>query len=292
MLDAVLEKLPDPVEEPDGQEHITRVALVGRPNVGKSTLANRLLGEERMIVSEIPGTTRDAIDAPLQVGDKEYLLIDTAGLRRKRGIRRGSSEGFSVMRTLRALDRCHVAVVMIDAVEGVTDQDARIIGLAIEKGRGLMLVINKWDAVEKDSKTAQRFTEQLDLKLPFATWVPTLYMSGLSGQRVHRLMGMVEKVRQAHLFRCATGPLNRWLDKATERHHPPVVKGRRLRLYYATQARNAPPTIVVSCNTPDAVHFSYKRFLVNQFREAFDVEGTPIKLVFRGKKNPFDDRDD
>ena len=293
LCDAVLEKLPPPADdEADEAPHITRVALVGRPNVGKSTLANRLLGEERMIVSEVPGTTRDAIDAKLQIGESEYLLIDTAGLRRKRGYRQRSSEGYSVVRTLRAIDRCHVAIVMIDATEGVTDQDARIIGLAVEKGRAVVLAVNKWDDVDKDSKTAQRFTEQVQLKLPFAAWAPVLYMSGLTGQRVHKLMGLVDKVRASHQFRCATGPLNRWLELATQRHQPPVVKGRRLRLYYATQARIAPPTIVVSCNDPEGVHFSYKRFLLNQFREAFDVEGTPIRLVFRGKKNPYDDRDD
>lgn len=293
LLDAVLEKLPvpPPEAEDDDAGGVTRVALVGRPNVGKSTLANRLLGEERMIVSDIPGTTRDAIDARLDVGGREYLLIDTAGLRRKRGIRRGSSEGFSVMRTLRALDRCHVAIVMLDAAEGVTDQDARIVGLANEKGRAVVLAVNKWDAIEKDAKSAQRFTEQMHLKLPFATWAPGLYMSGLTGQRVHKLMSMVDAVREAHLFRCATGPLNRWLERALERHQPPVVRGRRIRLYYATQVRNAPPTVVLSCNDPDGIHFSYQRFLQNQFRETFPVEGTPIRLVFRGKTNPYTDED-
>jgi len=289
LLDAVLAKLPPMAPEETEEEHITRVALVGRPNVGKSTLANRLLGEDRMIVSEVPGTTRDAIDAHLKVGEREYVLIDTAGLRRKRGIRKKSSEGYSVVRTLRALDRCHVAIVLLDACEGVTDQDARIIGLAVEKGRAVVLAVNKWDALEKDAKTAQRFTEQLQLKLPFAAWAPNLYMSGLTGQRVHRLMDLVDKVRASHRFRCATGPLNRWLEAATARHHPPVVRGRPLRFYYATQARIAPPTIVVSCNNPEGVHFSYKRFLLNQFREAFPVEGTPIRLIFRGKKNPYDD---
>ncbi len=287
LLDAVVDLLPQ-VEEPDeSAEGVTRFALLGRPNVGKSTLANRLLGDERMIVSNIPGTTRDAIDARLEVGDTEYLLIDTAGLRRKRGIKKKSSEGYSVVRTMRAMERCHVAVVLIDAEEGITEQDVRIIGLAVERGRALVIAVNKWDAIEKDEKTAERFNEQLALRLPFASWAPILYMSGLTGQRVHKLMDLVEHVRQSHVKRIATGPLNRWLELCVQRHQPPVIRNRRLKLYYATQARTAPPTIVVSCNDPEAIHFSYKRFLVNQFRQSFDIEGTPVRLVFKGKKDRF-----
>lgn len=287
LLDQVVSMLPEAEEDPEIDETITRFALIGRPNVGKSTTANRLLGEERMIVDSVAGTTRDAIDLPLERDGEEFLLIDTAGLRRKRGIRRKSSEGFSVTRTLKAIDRCHVAIVLIDATEGVTDQDARIVGLAVDRGRGLILVVNKWDAVEKDHRTAQVFTESLHRKLPFATFAPILYMSGLTGQRVHKLLGLVKKVRTAHQTRISTGKLNRWLEEATQKHHPPTSKSKRVRLYYATQARIAPPTVVVSCNDPEAVHFSYKRYLINQFREAFDVEGTPIKLVFKGKDNPF-----
>ncbi len=289
MLDAVVDLLPDADEDDEDEDAITRFALVGRPNVGKSTLSNRLLGEDRMIVHDVPGTTRDAIDARLMYEGRAYTLIDTAGLRRKRGIDRKSSEGYSVVRTMRALDRCHVAVALLDATEGVTDQDARIVGLAVEKGRGLILLVNKWDAVEKDPKSAQRFEEQVRLKLPFAAWAPVLFVSGLSGQRVHRLMPLIDKVRAAHQFREGTGPLNRWLEQCKQRHHPPVVKNRRVKFYYATQARTAPPTIVVSCNDPEAVHFSYQRFLVNQFREAFPVEGTPVRLVFRGKKDRHDE---
>lgn len=284
LLDAVARELP-PTEIDEDDELITRVALVGRPNVGKSTLANRLLGDERMIVSPIPGTTRDAIDERLMVDDREYRLIDTAGLRRKRGIDRKSSEGYSVVRTIRAIGRCHVAVALIDATEGVTDQDARIIGLAVEKGRAIVLVVNKWDAVEKDHKTAQRFKEALELKLPFVNWAPVLFMSGLTGQRVHKLMGLVDDVRSAHQFRVPTGELNRWLEQCLIKHQPPVVRNRRLRFYYATQVRIAPPTIMLSCNDPEAVHFSYKRFMINQFRAAFKLEGTPIRLKFKGKKD-------
>ncbi len=289
LLDAVLEKLPPPLPgEDEEDERVTRIALVGRPNVGKSTLSNKLLGEERMIVSDVPGTTRDAIDARLVQGDSEYLLIDTAGLRRKRGISRGTSEAYSVVRTLRALDRCHVAVVLLDATEGVTDQDARIIGIAAEKGRAIILAINKWDAVEKDSKTAKRFADEMELKLPFVSWAPKLFISGLTGQRVHKLLGLIDEVREAHRFRVGTGQLNRWLEEVTHRHQPPVSRGRRLRFYYATQARVAPPTIVLSCNDPKAVHFSYQRYLQNQLRETFPLAGTPIRLSFKGKKNPFD----
>ena len=260
LLDRVTELLPPDETDEDGNDKITRVALIGRPNVGKSTLANRLLKDERMIVSDIPGTTRDAIDARLIHDGTPYTLIDTAGLRRKRGIKRGTSEGYSVVRTLRAIERCHVAVILLDATEGVTEQDVRIAGLAVEKGRALVILINKWDALEKDAKTAERFREQLEQRLPFAPWAHVLHTSGLTGLRVHKLMGLVEASRANHLKRIATAPLNRWLEICLQRHQPPVVKNRRLRLYYATQARTAPPTIVVSCNDPTSVHFSYKRF--------------------------------
>jgi GTP-binding protein len=293
LLDLVVEMLPEQPPEPELDESITRIALIGRPNVGKSTLANRLIGQDRMIVDSVAGTTRDAIDLPLMHDDKEYLLIDTAGLRRRRGIRRFSSESFSVTRTIKAIDRCHVAVVMIDAVEGPTEQDARILGLAVDRGRAIVLVVNKWDALpNKETKTAQRFTEQLRDTFNFATFAPVLYMSGLTGQRVHKLMGFVDKVRAAHQTRIGTGPLNRWLELALIKHHPPTSKSKRLRLYYATQVRIAPPTIVLSCNDPEAVHFSYKRYLINQFRESFDVEGTPVRLIFKGKANPFVDQEE
>lgn len=275
-------------EEKEGE---TRIALIGRPNVGKSTLTNRLLGEDRMIVNPIAGTTRDAIDAPLVIDDERYLLIDTAGLRRKSNIRRWSSEGFSVMRTIRAIERCHVAVILIDAEEGITDQDAKIIGLTHEKGRALIILVNKWDMIKKDHKTVEVYREQIERKLPFAGYAPILFISGLTGQRVHKLIGMVKYVRENHLFRSSTGPLNRWLEEVIQKHHPPTHKNRRLRLYYVTQARNAPPTLIFHCNHPDAVHFSYQRYLVNQFRENFGLQGTPIRLVFRGKDNPFDPND-
>ena len=276
-----------PVMDED-QEGETRIALLGRPNVGKSTLTNRLLGEDRMIVDATAGTTRDAIDAPIEVDGERFLLIDTAGLRRKSNIRRKSSEGFSVMRTIRAIERCHVAVVLIDAVEGITDQDAKIIGLTHDKGRALIILVNKWDAIEKDHKTVEVYRDQIDRKLPFAGYAPILFTSGLTGQRVHKLIGLVKYVRQHHLFRATTAPLNRWLEEVLQHHHPPTHKNRRLRLYYVTQVRNAPPTLMFSCNHPDAVHFSYQRYLVNQFRAHFKLEGTPIRLQFRGKENPYD----
>ena len=285
LLEEIVDRLPPPSEAETADDAITRVALIGRPNVGKSTLANRMLGEDRMITSDVPGTTRDAIDTRLVWDDHEYVLIDTAGLRRKRGIKRDSSEGFSVMRTLRAIERCHVAVHLIDGTEGVTDQDARIAGIADEKGRALILAVNKWDAVTKDAKTAQNFQESLRLKLPFTAYAPVVFMSGLTGQRVPRLMRLVEQVRTSHLRRISTGPLNRWLEQTAARHQPPVVRGRRVKFYFATQASTAPPTVFISTNEPEGVHFSYRRFLVNQFRASFDVEGTPIRLVFRGKSS-------
>lgn len=289
----LLEELLDfpPQEEDDHDPESskeTRVAFLGRPNAGKSTLTNRLLGEDRMIVDEVAGTTRDSIDAPLYVDGERFLLIDTAGLRRKSGIKRLSSEGFSVMRTLRAVERCHVALIVIDAVEGITDQDAKIIGITHDKGRALVILVNKWDAIDKDHKTVEVYREEINRKLPFATYAPILFISGLTGQRVHKLIGMIKEVRQKHLFRSNTSPLNRWLEEVTQKHHPPSHKNRRLRLYYVSQVRTAPPTLVFHCNYPDAVHFSYQRYLVNQFREKFDLIGTPIKLIFKGKENPFD----
>jgi GTP-binding protein len=295
LLDAVVDRLPvrrdDEGDDAFGEDDdVTRVALIGRPNVGKSTLANRLLGYERMIVSPEAGTTRDAVDLPLELRDgRRYLLIDTAGLRRKSRIEHFTSEGFSVMRTLKAIERCHVAVMMIDAVEGITEQDARILGVAVDRGRAIVLLVNKWDAIEKDAKTAQKFREQIELKLNFATFAPSLMISAMNGQRVHKLLEQVDIVRAAHRLRIPTGPLNRWLKEATDRHHPPVARGKRLRLYYATQIRVGPPTIMISCNDPEAVHFSYERYLTNQFREAFEAVGTPIRLQFKGKENPFVD---
>ena len=284
LLEAVIERLPRAADDDaSDDETVTRVALVGRPNVGKSTLVNRLLGAERMITDQVPGTTRDAIDHTLIEGDRTYTLIDTAGLRRKRGIDRRSSEGHSVMRTLRAIERCHVAIQLIDGSDDVAGQDARIAGIACDKGRALILAVNKWDAVEKDARTAQRVQETLRFNMPFASFAPVLFMSGLSGQRVHRLLGLVDHVRAAHLKRVPTGPLNRWLETCVARHQPPVVGGRRLKFYYVTQAGVAPPSLVISCNLPDGVHFSYRRFLVNQFRETFDVEGTPVRLIFRAR---------
>ncbi|MEZ4475442.1 MAG: ribosome biogenesis GTPase Der [bacterium] len=290
LLDAVVAMMPEADEDDDDDDpegYVTRVALVGRPNVGKSTLTNRLLGEERMIVDAEAGTTRDAVDSPLRHEDRDYLLIDTAGLRRKNRIDRRSSEGFSVVRTLQAIDRCHVAVLLLDATEGATEQDARIAGYTMEKGRALLLVVNKWDAIEKDDKTAKRFTEQIRERLPFVAYAPILFTSGLTGQRVHKLMGAVDAAREAHLLRIPTGPLNRWLADATAAHHPPVARGRPIKLYYATQPRVAPPTIMISCNDPEGVHFSYQRYLQNQLRDAFPLEGTPIRLQFKGKANPF-----
>lgn len=289
MLDAIAGLLPANPEAADDDEQITRFALLGRPNAGKSTLANRLIGANRMIVSEVPGTTRDAIDIPLEIDGRPYVLIDTAGLRRKKKIPRGTSEGYSAVRTLRAMDRCHVAVILFDAVDGITDQDAKVAGVAAEKGRALVFAVNKWDAIEKDHKTAKAYADELQRKVPFASYAPVVFMSGLTGQRVHKLLEQIDRVRAAHLTRISTGKLNRWLEQVLARHQPPVVRNRRLKFYYATQVRHAPPTIMLSCNDPQAVHFSYQRYLVNQFRETFDLPGTPVRLVFRGKDDRFED---
>jgi GTP-binding protein len=283
LVEAIVELLPRGYVEPPSDPNVNRVALVGRPNVGKSTMTNRLLGEDRMIVDSRAGTTRDAVDSALTRGGRQYVLVDTAGLRRSRGIDRESTEGLSVIRTLRAVERCNVAVLLLDATEGVTDQDARIAGHIEDKGRGLVIVVNKWDAVAKDEKTAKAFAEQIELKMPFVHFAPILYVSGLTGLRVPRLLEQVDRVRAAQLQRITTGPLNRWLEECQRRHSPPVMGVRRVRLYYAAQVAIEPPTIMISCNHPDNVHFSYKRYLINQFREAFDVPGTPVRIVFRAR---------
>ena len=292
LLDAVLVHLSADDEAVD-DDWGTRVAFVGRPNVGKSTMTNRLLGEDRMIVDDQPGTTRDAIDVRIDVSGRRYVLVDTAGLRRSRGIDRASSEGLSVIRTLRAVERCNIAVLLLDSTEGLTDQDVRIAGLCDEKGRGLIIVANKWDVVEKDAKSADRLREQIALKMPFVAYAPVLFLSGMTGLRMPKLLDQIDRVRAAQTLRVGTGQLNRWLEDCVARHQPPVNGVRRLRLYYGTQVGVAPPTIVLSCNNTEAVHLSYKRYLCNQFREVFDVPGTPVRLIFRARgESPASSGDD
>jgi GTP-binding protein len=287
LMEAVLEELgpeDSPYEEVD--DGAVRVAIVGRPNVGKSTLLNRLIGEERMIVSDIPGTTRDAIDSEYtrkraDGSEGRYLLIDTAGVRRRKWVKT-SVEKISVVRTFKAIDRAEVCLFLLDATEGVTEQDQRLAGLIGEKGRACVILLNKWDALgKKDNATFGEQIRKLQGQLEFMKWAPILTISGLAGQRTHKIMDLVDRAYASYKQRIPTGELNRVFTQILHTHQPPVVKNRRLKMYYATQVAVAPPRFVVWCNDPVGVHFSYRRFLVNRFRQHWGFEGTPIKLHVR-----------
>lgn len=260
-----------------------RVTIVGRPNVGKSTLTNRILGAPRVIVDSIPGTTRDAIDSPFVKDGQRYLLIDTAGIRRK-GRTHQKLEKLSVLKALQSIDRSHVAIVMVDAAEGVTDQDLHIAGYVQERSRACIIGINKWDAIDKDAKTMKRFMEEVKGRFKFLPFAPILTLSALTGKRVQKVIPTVHEVFQQYNRRITTGLVNRALEQALQHHEPPQVGGHRLRFYYATQTSVRPPTFVLFCNRPDAIHFSYERFLINQFRESFGLTATPIRLIFRGRQ--------
>jgi GTP-binding protein len=287
LMEVVVEHLPEtPAEE--YEEGRIRVAIVGRPNVGKSTLVNQLLGVERVLACEVPGTTRDAIDTDFDVDERRYTLIDTAGVRRKRSIA-WALEKFSVMKAFQSIENAHVAVILCDAVEGVTDQDARIINMAMEHGRAAIIAVNKWDLVDKDSGSAGTFVKDFYHQMPLLSHIPVIFISALTGQRTLKLMEFVDKVHVNWQRRIATGPLNRWFGATTRRQPPPLHKHRAVRLYYCTQARTAPPTFVVQTNMdPIAVTTAYRRFLTNQLRESFDFSGCPIRLKIRkrGKRVP------
>jgi len=277
--------LPEPHEEAEGEQTIEaiKVAIIGRPNVGKSTLVNHLLGTQRVIVNATPGTTRDAVDSVLEHRGQRYLLIDTAGIRRKGRIRE-KLETVSILRALQSIDRSHVSMILIDAVEGITDQDLHIAGYIQERYRGCIVGINKWDAVENDRKLTRRLLEEVRDRFRFSPFAPVITFSALSGKRVARIIPTVREVFQQYNQRVTTGVLNRGLAEALRRHEPPVVKGRRLKFFYATQASTRPPTFVLFCNYPDSIHFSYERYLTNQFREAFGLDKSPLRLIFRGRE--------
>lgn len=287
LLDEVVKSFPEPSIDEEEEDHI-KIAFIGRPNVGKSSMVNAMLGEERVIVSNIPGTTRDAIDTHFIKDGITYVLIDTAGMRRKAKIEFESVERYSVVRSLRAIDRADVVLIVIDAVDGVTEQDKKIAGYAHEAGRASVIVVNKWDLIEKDSKTSLRFTETIRSELGFLQYAPIAFVSALTKQRLNRLTELVKFAADQHAMRVATSVLNQVIEDAVAINPPPSVNGKRLKIFYATQAGVKPPTFVFFVNEPEAMHFSYVRFLENRLRESFGFEGTPLKLVVRGKKDEED----
>ena len=282
LLDKIIEVLPEESHVNDEKDEI-RVALIGRPNVGKSSLVNAMLGEDRVIVSDIPGTTRDAIDTHFIKDGITFSLIDTAGMRRKGKIDL-PVERYSVMRSLRAVDRSDVVLMVIDATSGVTEQDKKIAGYAHEAGKAVVIVVNKWDLIEKDDKTTLRFTEDIRKELIFMQYAPVVFTSALTKQRVHRLTDLIQYVAEQHTMRVQTSVLNEVITDAVDINPPPSGKGRRLKIFFATQPDVKPPTFILFVNDPEIMHFSYLRFLENRLRESFGFEGTPLKLIVRGRK--------
>ena len=282
LLDEIVSHFP-PHSEEENEEYI-KVAIVGKPNVGKSSLVNRLLGEERLIVSDIAGTTRDAIDTFLERGEKKYNFIDTAGIRRKSKIKE-NIEKYSIIRAVAAVERCDVCILVIDANEGVTDQDAKIIGLAHERGKAAIIAVNKWDSIEKDNHTMKQYIKDIDLRLAYMGYAQKIFISALTGQRLHTIFDEIDLAYQNANHRIATGILNDVLVEALAHNPPPVDKGRALKVYYATQVKVKPPTFVLFVNDEQLLHFSYRRYLENQFRAAFGFKGTPIHFLVRNKNS-------
>lgn len=279
LLEEVFQHLDFDRKENIEEDRIT-VAIIGKPNVGKSSMINRIAGEERVIVSDIAGTTRDATDTNIDNSHGKYLFIDTAGIRRKNKVTE-SIEHYSVLRAYMAVDRAQVAVIMIDAVEGFTEQDSKIAGYAHEQGKGCIVAVNKWDAIEKDGKTMQEYQKKLAQDFSFMSYVPFIFLSAKTGQRVEDLFDLINRVASNNAMRISTGALNDILAHATARVQPPSDKGKRLKIYYMTQASTCPPTYVCFVNRKDLFHFSYQRYLENQIRESYGLEGTPVRMVVR-----------
>lgn len=282
MLDKVLEYFPEGEGEEEEDER-PRVAIVGKPNVGKSSIINRLTGVERVIVSDIAGTTRDAIDTSVVHNGREYVFIDTAGLRRKNKIKE-ELERYSIIRTVTAVERADVVLVVIDASEGVTEQDAKIAGIAHERGKGIIIVVNKWDAIEKDNKTVKEYEDNIRRVLSFMPYAEIMYVSAVTGQRLPKLFDKIDMVIQNQTLRVATGVLNEIMTEAVALQQPPSDKGKRLKLYYITQVSVKPPTFVIFVNDKELMHFSYTRYLENKIREAFGFRGTSLKFIIRERK--------
>ncbi|GLY09811.1 GTPase Der [Bacillus badius] len=282
MLDAVVGHFPD-AESEEYDEDVIKFSLIGRPNVGKSSLVNALLGEDRVIVSDIAGTTRDAIDSPYEYEDQEYVIIDTAGMRKKGKVYE-TTEKYSVLRALRAIERSDVVLVVLNAEEGIREQDKHIAGYAHEAGRAVIIVVNKWDAIEKDEKTMKEFEEKIRSHFLFLSYAPIVFLSAKTKKRVHTLLPVINQVSENHSMRVQSSVLNDVIMDAVAMNPTPTDKGKRLRIYYATQVAVKPPTFVVFVNEPELMHFSYERFLENRIREAFDFEGTPIRILSRARK--------
>ena len=282
MLDEVVSHF-DEDSKNEEEDDRPRIAIIGKPNVGKSSIINKLLGENRVIVSDIAGTTRDAIDTEIVRNGTEYVFIDTAGLRRKSKIKE-DIERYSIIRTVSAVERCNVAVLVIDATEGVTDQDAKIAGIAHERGKGMIIVVNKWDAVEKDDKTIYKFTKEIREKLSYMPYAELLIVSAATGQRLPKLFETIDAVIENHSLRVATGVLNEIMTEAVAMQQPPTDKGKRLKLFYITQVAVKPPTFVIFVNDKELMHFSYTRYIENKIREAFGFRGTPLKFIIRERK--------
>lgn len=280
LLDEIVKSFP--VNEETEEENILKIAIIGRPNVGKSSLLNALLGQDRSIVSDIPGTTRDAIDMRLTWEGEPVMLIDTAGIRRRGRVEQGV-EKYSVMRALRAVQRADVVALVIDAAQGLTAQDAHVASYALDEWKGLMLIVNKWDLIEKDTNTMHEFTQQLRAELKFLDFAPMLFISALTRQRVQKVIPLAQRIQTERRMRIPTSALNKLVQDAAVKHRAPSKTGKQLRFYYATQADTEPPTFMFFVNDTELVHFSYRRYLENQIRMAYPFEGTPIKLLFRNR---------
>lgn len=281
LLDEVCKYFP--AIEADEEKESVSIAVVGKPNVGKSSLVNALLGQERTIVSNIPGTTRDAVDTPFRYNDKDYVLIDTAGIRRKRAVGDENVERYSVIRSLAAIRRCDVALIVVDAEQGLSEQDVRIAGYVHEEGKASVVIVNKWDLIEKDTHTVEKFKKDILTDLAFMSYVPMLFISAKTGQRVQRVMEQANAVLEQAKTRITTGILNDVIGEAVTMSEPPFVKGRKLRIYYSTQASVAPPTFIIFVNDAELMHFSYRRYLENYIRKSFKLDSVPIRLIIRNR---------
>lgn len=281
ILDAICNYLDDPEDEEEDEDSI-KVAIIGRPNAGKSSLVNKITGKDRVIVSDVAGTTRDSIDVEFENEQGKFVFIDTAGMRKKGRIT-DNVERYSVMRALAAVDRANVCVIMIDATEGFSEQDSKIAGYAHEQGKGCIIAINKWDLVVKDDKTMDEQRRKYENDFSFMAYAPIIFISAKTGQRIDRLLELIKFVDEQNAMRITTGALNELLARATARVEPPSDKGKRLKIYYMTQPTTRPPAFAVFCNDPELFHFSYQRYLENQIREAYGLEGTPVRLMIRGR---------